>query len=77
MLKSVFANVIGHIANGNPEYQHPYLWKSVKLSVLVLLLFLQTVVLCGGLNTNLFKKAVKRHEGISEKGVEVDLCADW
>ena len=33
-----------------------------------------TVVLCGGLNTNLFKALVKEMAVNRENGVEIDLC---
>ena len=30
--------------------------------------------LCGGLNINLFKKAIESQKGWKSKGIEVDLC---
>ena len=64
--------VIGHLANANPEYRHPFMidrevkrvgYRGVS----------SDRGLCG-LNTNLFKALVKDMAVNRENGVEIDLC---
>lgn len=50
--------VIGHLANANPEYRHPFMIdREVKRVGYVVVS--SDRGLCGGLNTNLFKALVK------------------
>ncbi|MDD0844818.1 MULTISPECIES: F0F1 ATP synthase subunit gamma [unclassified Pseudomonas] len=65
--------VIGHLANANPEYRHPFMIeREVKRVGYVVVS--SDRGLCGGLNTNLFKALVKDMASNREQGVEVDLC---
>ena len=66
--------VIGHIANGNLEYRHPYLdEREVKRVGYVVIS--SDRGLCGGLNANEFKAVAKDVEKYIEAGVEVDFAA--
>ncbi|MDQ2077023.1 F0F1 ATP synthase subunit gamma [Marinimicrobium sp. ABcell2] len=65
--------VVGHIANANPEYQHKYL-ESREVERVGYILVSTDRGLCGGLNINLFKQAIKAMKGWSDAKVEVDLC---
>ncbi|BBI91016.1 F1 sector of membrane-bound ATP synthase, gamma subunit [Serratia symbiotica str. Tucson] len=65
--------VIGHLALGNLEYQHPYLNERDVKRVGYLVVSTDRG-LCGGLNINLFKKLLMEMKGWSEKGVETDLA---
>ncbi|MEG3133477.1 F0F1 ATP synthase subunit gamma [Rouxiella sp. T17] len=65
--------VIGHLAMGNLEYKHPYLDER-KIKRVGYLVVSTDRGLCGGLNTNLFKKLLTEMKGMSEQGVEVDLA---
>ena len=66
-------NVVGHIANANPEYNHIYLHeREVKRVGLVVVP--SDRGLCGGLNTNTFKAAVKEMKDFADQGIEIDLC---
>ncbi|WAT05588.1 F0F1 ATP synthase subunit gamma [Rouxiella badensis] len=65
--------VIGHLALGNLEYKHPYLDER-KIKRVGYLVVSTDRGLCGGLNTNLFKKLLTEMKGLSEQGVEVDLA---
>lgn len=66
-------NVVGHIANANPEYNHIYLQeREVKRVGFVLVS--SDRGLCGGLNTNTFKAAVKEMKVFADQGIEIDLC---
>lgn len=65
--------VVGHIANANPEYRHQYMEeRDVKRVGFVIVSTDRG--LCGGLNTNLFKKALAAMRSWSDQNVEVDLC---
>ncbi len=66
-------NVIGHLANAHPEYQHPFLSEREVKRVGFILISTDRG-LCGGLNVNLFRTAVKEMKEWSDKGVEQDLC---
>ena len=65
--------VVGHIANANPEYRHQYMTEREVKRVGYVIVSTDRG-LCGGLNTNVFKKAIKAMQGWSEKNVEIDLC---
>jgi len=65
--------VIGHLANANPEYRHPFMQtREVKRAGYIVVT--SDRGLCGGLNTNLLKLLVKDMREMHETGVEVDLC---
>jgi F-type H+-transporting ATPase subunit gamma len=66
-------NVVGHIANANPEYHHTYLQdREVKRVGFVVVS--SDRGLCGGLNTNTFKAAVREMKEFADQGIEIDLC---
>lgn len=66
-------DVIGHLANSNPEYKHRFmLERPVKRVGFVIVS--SDRGLCGGLNVNVFKAAIKSMKSWSEQGVGVDLC---
>lgn len=65
--------VIGHVALGSLEYRHPYLEEREAKRVGYIIISSDRG-LCGGLNINLFKKAITDMKTWSEKGAEVDLA---
>ena len=65
--------VIGHLANANPEYRHPFMIERETKRVGYIVVSTDRG-LCGGLNTNLFKALVKSMASNREQGVEIDLC---
>lgn len=66
-------NVVGHIANANPEYHHLYLQeREVKRVGFVVVS--SDRGLCGGLNTNTFKAAVREMKEFADQEIEIDLC---
>ncbi|MFT4807373.1 MAG: F-type H+-transporting ATPase subunit gamma [Paraglaciecola sp.] len=67
-------NVIGHLANANLEYRHPYLEEREVKRVGYIVISTDRG-LCGGLNTNEFKMVVKDAQKWQEQGVEVDFAA--
>ncbi|OFE13266.1 F0F1 ATP synthase subunit gamma [Pseudohongiella acticola] len=67
-------NVIGHIANANPEYRHVYFTKrEVKRAGFIVIS--SDRGLCGGLNINAFKAAVKAISSLRKQNVEVEFAA--
>ena len=66
-------NVIGHVAAGDLEYRHPYVTEREVKRVGFILVSTDRG-LCGGLNTNLFKKALIAMKEFQNQGVEIDLC---
>ncbi len=65
--------VIGHLANCHPEYQHPYM-QVRELKRVGVIVVTTDRGLCGGLNNSLLKKTLLFIRDLQEKGVEVDLC---
>jgi len=65
-------NVVAHIAQSHPEYHHPYLVERETRRV-GLIVIATDRGLCGGLNLNLFKKAIIAMKGWSNEGLEIDL----
>ena len=66
--------VIGHIANGNLEYRHPYL-EEREIKRVGYIVISTDRGLCGGLNTNEFKLVTQDVKRWREQGVEVDFAA--
>lgn len=65
--------LIGHIALGRLEYQHPYVQEREVKRVGYIIVSTDRG-LCGGLNINMFKKVIADIKSWNEKGVEVDLA---
>lgn len=66
-------NVIGHVANANPEYKHQYMMdREVKRVGYIVVS--SDRGLAGGLNVNLFKAVVRSAKEWADKGVDNDLC---
>ncbi|WP_428771877.1 F0F1 ATP synthase subunit gamma [Vibrio sp.] len=65
--------VIGHVANANLEYRHPYLEEREAKRVGYIIISTDRG-LCGGLNINVFKKAITDMQSWKEKGAEVELA---
>jgi F-type H+-transporting ATPase subunit gamma len=65
--------VISHIANGHPEYVHPFL-KERDIKRVGYIIVSSDRGLCGGLNSNLFKKAIQSMKQWHDKDVAIDLC---
>jgi len=65
--------VIGHLANANPEYRHPFMVERPVKRVGYIVVSTDRG-LCGGLNINLFKALIKNMKEWHDQKVEVDLC---
>ncbi|CAH0532200.1 ATP synthase gamma chain [Vibrio stylophorae] len=65
--------VIGHVASANLEYKHPYLEEREAKRIGYIVVSTDRG-LCGGLNINLFKKAITDMQAQQEAGAEIDLA---
>lgn len=65
--------VIGHLANANPEYRHPFMVERPVKRVGYIVVSTDRG-LCGGLNINLFKALMKDMKEWHDQKVEIDLC---
>ena len=65
--------VIGHLTQVNPDYRHPFLVERETKRVGYIVISTDRG-LCGGLNSNLFKRVLKDMQALEEQGIEVDLC---
>src|SRR5690606_1840036 len=65
--------VIGHLANANPEYKHSFMQQR-EIKRVGFILVSSDRGLCGGLNTNVFKTAIRAMKPMSDEGIEIDLC---
>jgi len=66
--------VIGHVANANLEYRHPYLEEREAKRVGYIIVSTDRG-LCGSLNINVFRKAITDMQAWGKKGAEVELVA--
>ena len=66
-------SVVGQIARAVSEYKHVYMEQREVKRVGYIIISTDRG-LCGGLNTNLFKQAMKSMKGWSDKEVSNDLC---
>src|SRR5690606_12266863 len=65
--------LLGHLPNGNPEYKHSFMQqRDVKRVGFILVS--SDRGLCGGLNINVFKTAIRNMKSWSDQGVQIDLC---
>ncbi|GHE21214.1 F0F1 ATP synthase subunit gamma [Halomonas urumqiensis] len=67
-------NVVGHVADANPEYRHPWMVERDVKRVGYIVVSTDRG-LCGGLNINLFKTVLKDAKGQRDEGAELDFCA--
>jgi F-type H+-transporting ATPase subunit gamma len=65
--------VIGHLAQANSEYQHPYLVQRENVKRVGYIIISSDRGLAGGLNNNLFRKLLGEFRKWQEQGVEVDV----
>jgi F-type H+-transporting ATPase subunit gamma len=65
--------VIAHLAHAHPEYQHSYMQER-EVKRVGFLIVSSDRGLCGGLNNNEFRLAIRALKEWDSKGVEIDLC---
>jgi len=66
-------SVVSHIALSNAEFQHPYI-NEREVKRVGYIIISSDRGLCGGLNINTFKAAIRSMQEWSEQGVDVDLA---
>jgi F-type H+-transporting ATPase subunit gamma len=67
--------VVGHIAKANTEFKHPFLSARENVKRVGYIVVSTDRGLCGGLNSNLFRKLLAEIREWNEKNVEVDIVA--
>jgi F-type H+-transporting ATPase subunit gamma len=67
--------VTGHLRYAHPEYRHPFLVDREDVKRVGFIVISTDRGLCGGLNTNMLKKAITEIKEWNDKGVEVDVCS--
>ena len=65
-------SVVGHIANAAPEYKHMYM-EEREVKRVGFIIVSTDRGLCGGLNINLFKNAVKSMKVWADQGIDIEL----
>jgi F-type H+-transporting ATPase subunit gamma len=65
--------VIGHLAQANSEYRHPYLVQREQVKRVGYIVVSSDRGLAGGLNNNLFRKMLAEFRQWQQQGVEVDV----
>jgi F-type H+-transporting ATPase subunit gamma len=66
-------NVVHHLAQSHPEYQHPYM-QDREVKRVGFIVVSSDRGLCGGLNANLFRATLKSLRDWDEQKVGIDLC---
>jgi len=66
------AQIIKHLATANPEYRHPYTIARPAKRVGMIVVSSDRG-LCGGLNSNLFRQAIRRMREWNDTGVPIQL----
>ena len=66
------ATVVAHVASSHPEYKHPFLIeRPIKRAGIIAISTDRG--LCGGLNTNMFKKSLNKIGELDEQGIEIEV----
>lgn len=67
--------LIGHLAAANTEYKHPFLIEHSDVKRVGYVVITTDRGLCGGLNSNMFRRLLVDIKEWQSKGVEVDVVA--
>ena len=67
--------MIGHIAKANGDYKHPFMRERKDVKRVGYVVISTDRGLCGGLNSNLFRKLLAEIRQHQKNGVEVDIVA--
>ena len=65
--------IIGHLGKANPEYRHPFTIEHPEVTKVGYIVVSTDRGLCGGLNSNLFKKVLADMSGWKGKGAEISM----
>lgn len=67
-------SVIAHVSAANSEYRHPFLVNREEVKRVGFIIVSSDRGLCGGLNNNLFRQAVRELDRRRSEKVECDFC---
>ncbi|MBV53940.1 MAG: F0F1 ATP synthase subunit gamma [Coxiellaceae bacterium] len=67
-------DVIAHVAASHSEFKHPYMEQREEIKRVGFIIVSTDRGLCGGLNMNLFRTVLRKMKGLSESGIEIDVC---
>jgi F-type H+-transporting ATPase subunit gamma len=65
--------VIGHLAQANTDYQHPFMVERPEVKRVGYIVISSDRGLAGGLNNNLFRRMLGEVRGWQDKGAEIDV----
>ena len=65
--------VISHLATANSEYRHPYMLERAEVKRVGFIIISTDRGLCGGLNVNLFKNAMRKIAQYQQQNAGVDV----
>ena len=65
--------VIHHLSTAHSEYKHPYMVAREEIKRVGFIIISTDRGLCGGLNVNLFKNALRSIREYQEQNIEIDL----
>jgi F-type H+-transporting ATPase subunit gamma len=65
--------VIGHVALATPEYTHPFMQRR-EVRRVGFIIVSSDRGLCGGLNSNLFRRMVREIRSLKDAGTELQFC---
>ncbi|TLX23128.1 F0F1 ATP synthase subunit gamma [Thermomonas fusca] len=65
--------LIGHLAQANTDYRHPYLVQRADIKRVGYVVVSSDRGLAGGLNNNMFRKLLVEFRALQEQGIEVDV----
>ncbi len=66
--------VIRHLAQASPEYHHSFMSQSREIKRVGYVVISSDRGLCGGLNSNLFRRLVQEIKAQRQQGIEISFC---
>ena len=67
------ATVVSHVASSHPEYKHPFLMIDSPIKRAGIIAISTDRGLCGGLNTNVFKRSLDKISELDKQGIEIEV----
>ena len=67
-------NVAAHMSRANTEYRHPFLIERDTVKRIGIIIVTSDKGLCGGLNTNILRKAVNQMKVWQADGEQIEVC---
>ena len=67
-------NVAAHMSRANTEYRHPFLIARDSVKRIGIVIVTSDKGLCGGLNTNVLRKALNQMKTWQAEGEQIEVC---